>query len=972
MGRRLVRLLLVGSLAAAVLGAQAQQRAFHYLRQEQGLENLAVTALAQGAGGEVWIGTENGLYHFDGTRIRGYGVAQGLADPRVNSLHVDAAGLLWVGTETMLFHQAREGFQQVTRDGRPIAPQPGQSLTSSREALIVNARDGLYRVQRGPSGWVIGKIFEARDREHQPELKDIWSVLAEPGGDLWFGCGLALCRWSDGRLRLYGAAGRGSTAPLGSLMRTADGELWMRSRDRLWQLPLGAEKLLGVDLPATAAAPAPMSPPLIVDGQGRLLTQWGVGVARWDGNAWEAVGVGEGLRAGGGVSALLLTRDGGIWLGTAGAGLAHWLGYRHAQSWGLTEGLPSEDSWAFLRSAAGALYFGTGAGLAVRANDHATKATLVGDPREPPDVASSLAEDSRGRIWVGSFEGALRVFDPRTGKYRHVARLPRITSLLVDLTGQLWITTHGGVYVVAEPVRDALPRRIDKDNAGRRLPQVHGACIAADGQVWFHTQAGLFRSDGQRVVEIRLVGDATQLPESRDFAALACGQDRIWLGGGMAGLWEGRLQADGTARLATVDAPLLQGRSIVGLHLDRRGWLWAATDYGVAVWNMKRWRFVRDGDGLPWNDCNQGAIYEDRDGSMWIGTSRGAAHFDELEALFAEPRLDVRLRVAGHDVPAAGDGNPGLVLPWQKQGVVLHLTSSALESRGALRFEYRMAGLEEEWRSGTETQLAYPGLAPGQYRFEVRARNLDLQAESALQTLDLEILPPWWRTNGFYMTLAAMAALLVWAAYDWRLRTILRHQRHLERLVAERTREIEASHAQMRELALKDGLTGVLNRRALGEALAADVSRASRSRQPLALVLVDADRFKLVNDRHGHQAGDAVLVAIAQRLQGLTRAYDHLGRYGGEEFVLVLPDLDISRPEGRARIEAFHRSICASPVAVPGGALLDVTCSFGVASLAFGRLESAEELISRADAALYRAKANGRNRVEYADPGASD
>jgi diguanylate cyclase (GGDEF)-like protein len=282
-----------------------------------------------------------------------------------------------------------------------------------------------------------------------------------------------------------------------------------------------------------------------------------------------------------------------------------------------------------------------------------------------------------------------------------------------------------------------------------------------------------------------------------------------------------------------------------------------------------------------------------------------------------------------------------------------------------------MAGLDEEWRSGTDTQLAYPGLAPGQYRFEVRARNLDLQAESSLQGLDLEILPPWWRTTWFYMALAVVASLLAWAAYNCRLRAILGHQHHLELLVAERTREIEASHAQMRELALKDGLTGLLNRRALGEALAADVSRASRSGQPLALVLVDADRFKSVNDQHGHQVGDAVLMAIAQRLQGLTRPYDHLGRYGGEEFVLVLPDLDINRPEGRARIDAFHRSISASPVPVPGGALLNVTCSFGVASLAFGRQESGDALIARADAALYRAKANGRNRVEYAEPGGS-
>jgi diguanylate cyclase (GGDEF)-like protein len=217
-----------------------------------------------------------------------------------------------------------------------------------------------------------------------------------------------------------------------------------------------------------------------------------------------------------------------------------------------------------------------------------------------------------------------------------------------------------------------------------------------------------------------------------------------------------------------------------------------------------------------------------------------------------------------------------------------------------------------------------------------------------------------------------LLVLLAWAGHHWRLRRVLRHQQYLEQLVAERTREIEASHARMRELALKDGLTGVLNRRALGEALAAELARARRHRRPLTLVLIDADRFKQVNDRHGHQSGDAVLVAIAQRLQALTRPYDHLGRYGGEEFVLLLPDLDAGRPEGRARIDAFHRAISASPIVLPAGTSLDITCSFGVAGTVGGRLDGPDELIARADAALYRAKANGRNRVEYADAAGSD
>jgi diguanylate cyclase (GGDEF)-like protein len=405
--------------------------------------------------------------------------------------------------------------------------------------------------------------------------------------------------------------------------------------------------------------------------------------------------------------------------------------------------------------------------------------------------------------------------------------------------------------------------------------------------------------------------------------------------------------------------------------MDRRGWLWLATDYGVAISDMKRWRFIRHDAGLPWNDSNQGALYEDADGAMWIGTTRGAARLGDVDSLFDVPALSVAAEARGVR-SAAGGATARLTLPWQQRSLALQLASTSYEQRGALRFEHRLQGQDEDWRSGTSTELVYPSLQPGRYRFEVRARNLDMQAESPLQSLDIEVLPPWWRTGWFYGAAAATVLLLGWLAYRWRTRRYLLRQQALERLVAERTREIEASHAQMRELALKDGLTGVLNRRALNDAMAVEIARSGRMQLPLALVMVDADRFKRINDEHGHLAGDAVLVAIAQRLQAATRSYDVIGRYGGEEFLLLLPDLDVDSTEGRARIEAFHRAICSQPVALGDGTELAVTCSFGVAGSMGGNVGRPEALITAADAALYRAKQNGRNRIEYAPLGVSE
>jgi diguanylate cyclase (GGDEF)-like protein len=960
--------------AALLLGglAQAQQRAFHYLRHEQGLENLVVTALAQDADGLLWIGTENGLYQFDGARMRRYGVEQGLVEQTISDLHVDTTGLLWVGSKRGLYHREGAGFVVVGHAGRPIHIQPGQALASTREGLVVNAREGLLLLRRDAAGWRGRALFDAVHRKRQPELEQIHSVLAEPDGGVWFGCGYRLCRLDRNGLRLYGPTGRDATEPLTRLLRLSGGRLWLRSATRLWRLDAGAEAPTRVDMPGTDHSLVTLAPALATDARGRLLTQHGGGLARWDGGHWEVIDAGQGLQAGGGVSTALQARDGSVWLGTAGSGLVQWLGYRHARSWGRAEGLASEDAWAFLRTRDGNLYLGTTAGLSVQ---RGTGRMVPADPRQPEGVASSLAEDARGRVWVGSFDGQLSVFDPASRQQRPVARLPRVTRLLTDRQGQLWVVTHRGIFLLPDPARDTRLVRIDGAllPAGTPAPEAHDACAAADGRVWITTDDGLLRGQGRRLERVGLRRADGQPVAAEEMISIACSDAGLWLGGN-SGLW--RTAADASATELVVehaDVPPLRQRAVVALRLDRRGWLWVATDYGVAVSDMQRWRFIRHDAGLPWNDSNQGALYEDADGAIWIGTTRGAAQLSDLDALFDVPALGVSAEVRGVR-SAAGGATPRLVLPWEKRSVAVELASASYEQRGALRFEHRLQGQgqDEEWRSGISTELVYPSLQPGRYRLEVRARNLDMQTESPLQSLDIEVLPPWWRTGWFYGAAMGAVLLLAWLAYRWRMRRYLLRQQALERLVAERTREIEASHAQMRELALKDGLTGVLNRRALDDAVAAEVARAGRSQLPLALVMVDADRFKRINDEHGHPAGDAVLVAIAQRLQAATRPYDVLGRYGGEEFLLLLPELDVNSTEGRARIEAFHRAVCSRPVALGEGVELAVTCSFGVAGFMAGSAVRPEALIASADAALYRAKENGRNRIEYAGLGMSE
>jgi len=169
-------------------------------------------------------------------------------------------------------------------------------------------------------------------------------------------------------------------------------------------------------------------------------------------------------------------------------------------------------------------------------------------------------------------------------------------------------------------------------------------------------------------------------------------------------------------------------------------------------------------------------------------------------------------------------------------------------------------------------------------------------------------------------------------------------------------------HRIVERQALVDGLTGLANRRQCEETLASELARLERFGGPLALVVADLDWFKDVNDRYGHPSGDAVLREFAQLLEETVRDVDLAGRWGGEEFLLILPGTDAA---GGARVAERVRVALAGRIVLSAdGSPIPVTASFGVA--ATPPASTAAELFSAADAALYEAKRNGKNRVETA------
>lgn len=177
--------------------------------------------------------------------------------------------------------------------------------------------------------------------------------------------------------------------------------------------------------------------------------------------------------------------------------------------------------------------------------------------------------------------------------------------------------------------------------------------------------------------------------------------------------------------------------------------------------------------------------------------------------------------------------------------------------------------------------------------------------------------------------------------------------------------ELKHANERLARHALTDGLTGLPNRRHFDRSLSEMLARATRRGQPFSLVLIDVDLFKRFNDTHGHLAGDGCLAAVGKAMADTIRGTDVIARYGGEEFALLLPETD--KDVARALAENLRRAIASVDLSHLPGSPDSVTASLGIASRSADEITSAEQLIARADEALYAAKHEGRDCVRHAD-----
>ncbi len=966
-------------------------RYVHDRTQSSSLPDDWVSTLAQDRSGTLWIGTAGGgvvgRNPNTGALVRlvaAAGESPVAANEHVRLLFIDRDGRLCIATRD-------HGLLIVDRThgaSRRFRSDVNDSTTLSSDSILAIAQDARGNIWLGTQAG-LDRLDQATSRIERQPLRQwlpagappdlqVTALLTDNRGELWVGTNDGLVRISSGG---HVTAYRSRAGDPHALPSERVQALWLDRSQRLW---IGTANGLALyqgqsdDFATYRHDPAdPSSLPddsvisLYEDSSGLWVGTKTGGAAHWNSRSWS---FGHHPRESAGPfgdanpSAFATDAEGTLWIAAFGGGLSaitrsgsvtH---YRHRE--GDSASLPDDRVMSLLVDHENTVWAGTMSGGLARLDRRAGRFHVYNyDPGDPTSLPASgimsLLEDSRGRLWAGTFGGGLARFERSTERFTRYASDPgntstlssgRATALAEDKTGLIWVGTDGGGLCLLDPSSGRVTRfgHDAQDTRGLSADTVYAIRVDGRGRVWVGTRgAGLDEVLGSALtperIRFRNYSEAQGLPNSTIYGIEVDASARLWLSTNRG--------------LARFDPATGEARSFGRLH------------------------------GLQADEFNFGAHYRSREGELFFGGPGGYNAFfpDRLEFNERPPPV-VLTAFLKFNEPARLDVVPEhishLDLSYRDSVVTFEFAALDFTSPAHNHYRYKLEGFDRDWvDGGSKRSVTYTNLGGGQYIFRVRAANSDGIWNNAGLAIPLSVEPPLWATSWARTAYAFAFGLLIFAVWQTQQRKLRRealYAQRLQREVEERTVELgrrnddlKRANQRLREAAVTDPLTGLGNRRYLYEAVAALATPATEPAAvspSAALLVIDLDHLKPINDLHGHEAGDQVLIAVAEILRRCCRASDILVRWGGDEFVVVHLDADMNAAEQLAeRIRSF---VAKQVFQSSGGTSVRTSCSIGFARFPFIREAphqvSWEQLLAVADAALYHAKKERNGWIGWA------
>lgn len=941
--------LLMQGLMAAPARAQQPQSHFQQLAHDRwsmddGLPFPGGYELAIDSEGFLWLGSIAGLVRFDGQRfvVHDRTNTPAMQGNVIRGIASDGTGRLWVGTERGVMYRQAGRFHALTAlaDRNVYALGPDDN-----GAMLLSNDDAVFRV--GPD-LALEKI---------QALGSVHLHLSHAGSN-WYASTDGLYRVHDGQLQAQQLPGLGH-GHVGLLLSQGD-TLLAGSTNGLYLLQDGQwQRHPDPDLHKRILA-------LTRDAQGNVWVSTEHKLMRLRGRQMiERVDVSELAPA---TRAMLVDPAGNLWMATHAHGLHRF--------------------WA-----------GLGGYLPI--------------PYDPAQAQFLWAVTAwKGDIYTAGTYGLTRVEHGRQRTLPESADLPIIYSLHPEAQ-QLLLGTVRGVYRYdgqqVQPVAALAALADTRSNTFLR---------DADGTLWIGTSRGLYRLDRQQRLQ-RLSG--TDNSTRWEIRALLRSREGTLYASGDLGIWQ--VTDDG---LQLLPLPHSNPGIYALLELEDGRLLAGARGTGqLYLHDGQRWLSLDQTRGIPRNEVY--ALVADPQGGVLVSGLRGAYRLDARQLGLASTQPKAMLRVQpgltlhkrqtpGQQVvccvgggegrgllhqgryylPASqglytldtpmhdGSGNSQPRIEQVQTGLDSYLPDAKPLQLGpgerdlSIAFSvlnlsplhwprvlYRLEGYDDHWQelaADAAPLVRYTNLPAGSYRFHVT----DAASGARTASQSFQIAPAFHET-AWFKVLAVLSCLAVLGiSLLLNNRWNRQRNRQLEELVNNRTQDLAQANARLDALARTDPLTGLNNRRHAATVIPQRMSLDPASRATPAqhlFVLMDVDHFKAINDRHGHEVGDAVLVGIASRLRQQLRQGDCLARWGGEEFLMVC--FDLPADEHVAVADRLLAAVNQHPLMIPGVATLPVSVSLGLAllpALPAGQAERWKDGICQADTALYASKQAGRSR----------
>lgn len=922
----------------------AQKLPFAGSNIRDGLVDTVAFAMMQDSRGFLWIGTRTGLSRFDGLEFQNYTVRDGLAHNVVRSMCEGPDGSLYFGTENGV---------SILKDG--VFDTLGSDLPNSSIRAVVVTDDGVLWM--GTYGGGLVRIKDGEQRIYTledglPHMK-IRCLLEGRDKSLWIGTyGGGLAQLQDDVIRSY-QTGLGDFE-IRCLWEEPGGGLLVGTRRGVYRLkgdhfvPMKLGRALDREAINVIAS----------DHRGRL---WfgtrEAGAFVLESGELRRFTMEDGLPDNS-VTAILEDFESNLWFGTYGGGICR-LGGEKVLNWEATEGFLYANVYGIAQDRKGCMWFGTNGGGVSRLCDGKFTAFTRADGLAHNKVLSVM-QASDGAMWFGTLNGASRFDGNSWSTLNHLVGLAHnvVYGIAEDDRGRMLFATFGGLSILDHGHLRTL--RKEDGLAGNRVNFV----LPEDGALWLATDHGLTCiRDGKARSWTTADGLAS------NFINYLYRDDHgaLWVA---TSLGLSRFQ-DGKFTTWTSEDGLSDDSCTVILPgSDDR--LWIGTNRGVDIFDGNGFSIVSSREGLVSDLVNRGAGCVDRQGNLWFGTGEGVSRFaaDFKPELQNPPPIHLlEVRVFDQRLKATG----GVRLDAGRNWLVFSYVGISFRRAQEIRYRYRLKGTGRPWQESKLREVQFSSLPPGHYVFEVTARLGEGEWNRNFARFPFTIVPPiwerWWFISLVVGLLAAAVLIRIWG--------LRRRSRLLEEAVQQRTAEIEEVNERLRWLAHHDRLTGLVNRHFIYELIPGELSLLQRRRRQhlaaasrlgdlpcLGIMLVDLDHFKRVNDRWDHMVGDEALKAVADVFRTALRDTDIICRWGGEEFLILLRDVQSHGLEESSR--RILETMRALRFPLVTGDILRLSCSIGWTHVPLEselNTELWELLLKVADLNLLEAKRTGRDRA---------